>query len=51
MPTVVLLEDNREVLRFPMTDEKGRVGRVVAWKERELIKFFDLDKRHAATNI
>jgi len=40
---VVLLEDNKECLRFPPIDEKGKQGYVLAWKERELAKYFDLD--------
>ena len=43
LPTVVLLEDNKECLRFPPIDEKGKQGYVLAWKERELAKYFDLD--------
>ena len=49
LPTVVLLEDWNEYLRFPTVDEKGRQGRILAWKERELNKYFDLEQRHAAT--
>jgi len=51
MPTLILLEDNVEYLRFPPVDyEKGTLGRVVTYKEKELIKYFDLDKRFLATN-
>ena len=50
MPTLILLEDNREFLRFPPVDfEKGTLGRVISYKEKELIKYFDLDKRFLAT--
>ena len=51
MPTLVLLEDNIEYLRFPPVDyEKGTLGKVISFKEKELIKYFDLDKRFLATN-
>lgn len=51
MPTLILLEDNVEYLRFPPVDyEKGTLGKVITFKEKELIKYFDLDKRYLATN-
>lgn len=44
------MEDNKEFLRFPPVDfEKGTLGRVISYKEKELIKYFDLDKRFLAT--
>ena len=46
------MEDNKEVLRFPPIDyEKAKVSKVVTYKEKELIKYFDLDRRFLATNI
>jgi len=52
LPTLILLEDNKEYLRFPPMDyEKGTLGKVLNFKEKELIKYFDLDKRFLATNI
>mmetsp|Transcript_35602 Transcript_35602/g.54437 ORF Transcript_35602/g.54437 Transcript_35602/m.54437 type:complete len:80 (-) Transcript_35602:11-250(-) len=51
LPTLVMMEDNKEVLRFPPVDyEKGTLGKVLNFKEKELIKYFDLDKRFLATN-
>ena len=50
LPSLVLLEDNKEYLRFPPVDyEKGTLGKVLSFKEKELIKYFDLDKRFLAT--
>ena len=50
MPTLVLMEENKEHLRFPPVDyDKGTLGRVLNFKEKELIKYFDLDKRFLAT--
>ena len=47
---MILLEDNVENLRFPPVDyEKGALPKVINWKEKELIKYFDLDKRYLAT--
>ena len=50
LPTLLLLEDNVEYLRFPPIDvTTGKAGRVVNYKERDLIKFFDLEQRYLAT--
>ena len=50
MPTLILLQDNVEYLRFPPMDyEKGTIGRVISYKDKELIKYFDLEKRFLAT--
>lgn len=49
LPCLILFEDGREVSRFPMQDEKGRDAVSVNYKEKELIKYFDLDKRWLAT--
>jgi hypothetical protein len=49
LPSIVLLEESREYLRFPPIDEKNKQGRLINWKERELVKYFDFDLRHAAT--
>ena len=52
LPTLILLEDNVESLRFPPIDYKtGSIGKSVSFKEKELIKYFDLDKRFLATNV
>ena len=46
----MLLEDGQEYLRFPPIDsETSKIGRVVDYKEKELIKYFDLDNRCMAT--
>ena len=50
LPTLMLLEDNVEYLRFPPIDvATGKAGRVVNYKERELIKYFELEARCLAT--
>ena len=50
LPTMILLEDNVENLRSPPVDyEKGALPKVINWKEKELIKYFDMDKRYMAT--
>lgn len=47
---MVLLEDGQEYLRFPPIDvASGKYGRVINYKEKELIKYFDLDNRFLAT--
>ena len=50
LPALILLEDGVEYLRFPPVDtETGKQGRVMNYKERELVKYFDLDNRFLAT--
>ena len=50
LPTLILLEDDVECLRFPPVDsETGQRARVLNYKERELVKYFDLDNRFLAT--
>ena len=45
-----MLEDGIEYLRFPPVDPKtGRTDRVVSYKPKEIIKYFDLDNRYLAT--
>jgi hypothetical protein len=45
-----LLEDGIEYLRFPPVDPKtGKPGKVIAYKPKELIKYFDFDNRYLAT--
>lgn len=50
LPTLILLEDGIEYLRFPLNDLKtGKTAYVNEYNEKELIKYFDLDKRFLAT--
>ena len=50
LPTLVMLENEREYLRFPPIDfANNKQGKVVNYKERELVKYFDLDSRNLAT--
>ena len=52
LPTLILMEDNKEFLRFPPIDyEKATMSKVITYKEKELIKYFDLDRRFLATNV
>jgi hypothetical protein len=49
---LILFEDGKEVCRFPLAaDDKNakNYGNVSNYKEKELIKYFDLDKRYLAT--
>ena len=49
LPSLILLEDGVEYLRFPPKDEDGKSSRVINYKEKDLIKYFDLDNRCLAT--
>eukprot|EP00350_Pseudokeronopsis_sp_OXSARD2_P012066 CAMPEP_0170560674 /NCGR_PEP_ID=MMETSP0211-20121228/50327_1 /TAXON_ID=311385 /ORGANISM="Pseudokeronopsis sp., Strain OXSARD2" /LENGTH=129 /DNA_ID=CAMNT_0010875179 /DNA_START=334 /DNA_END=720 /DNA_ORIENTATION=- len=45
LPTLIMFEDGEEVLRFPPIDPKtGTQGQIQHFKEKELAKFFDLEK-------
>jgi hypothetical protein len=47
---LILFEDGEEALRFPTLEEKtGKSGYALQYNEKELIKYFDLDKRFMAT--
>ena len=50
LPCLILFEDGKEKLRFPPIDmANGKYARVTQYKAKELIKYFDLDKRYVAT--
>lgn len=50
LPAVILFEDGVEYLRFPLLDLKtGKSIHANDYNEKELIKYFDLDKRFLAT--
>lgn len=50
LPTLILFEDGVEYLRFPLIDLKtGQSAYVREYSEKELVKYFDLDKRFLAT--
>jgi thiol-disulfide isomerase/thioredoxin len=50
LPTLIMFEDGKEVLRFPPIDDKtGKVGKVLKYDKIEVAKFFELDKRWLAT--
>ena len=51
LPTLILYQDGEEWLRFPpLNVTSGSYAKVNQYKKKELIKYFDLDKRYAATN-
>lgn len=44
------MEDFREYLRFPPVNyDEQSLGKVLNYKEKELIRYFDIDKRFMAT--
>ena len=38
LPSLLLFENGKEVVRFPPFDKQGRVGKVLRFKEKEIIK-------------
>lgn len=50
LPALILYQDGQEFLRFPPLDvSSGSYAKVNQYKSKELIKYFDLDKRYIAT--
>lgn len=50
LPALILYQDGKEVLRFPPINvSEGNYAKVNKYKSKELIKYFDLDKRYIAT--
>jgi len=50
LPTLILFEDGEEKLRFPpISQESGKVGKVLKYDKVEIAKYFDLDKRYLGT--
>ncbi len=49
LPTLILFEDGEEVLRFPVINKEGKIGLVLKYSDRELAKFFELEKRYLET--
>jgi len=49
LPCIILFEDGKEKLRFPPLETTGQQGRVIDYKDKELVKYFDLDQRYLAT--
>lgn len=50
LPALILFEDGVEYLRFPLIDLRtGKTSVVNDYNEKELVKYFDLDKRFLAT--
>lgn len=46
----MLFEDGEELMRFPPIDAKTkRIAKVLKYDKKELIKYFDLDKRYLST--
>lgn len=50
LPCAVLLEDGVEYCRFPTKDyQKNSKNMELHYREKELMRYFDLDKRFLAT--
>jgi len=50
LPTLVLFEDGEESERFPPIDPKtGQHGKVLDYNEKEIKRYFDLERRFLAT--
>ena len=46
LPTVMIIEDGEESLRFPPVDKNNKVPKVAKYDYRLLLKYFDLESRY-----
>jgi thiol-disulfide isomerase/thioredoxin len=54
LPALIMFEDGKETLRFPLAEKHQQSSwfssNTPNYSEKDLIKYFDLDKRFLATN-
>lgn len=46
LPTVLILEDGQETVRFPPIKKDNKVDRIVKLDYKILLKYFDLESRY-----
>jgi len=52
LPTLILFEDGKEVIRFPPYDDASqRYMRVQKYSKKDIAKYFDLEERYLATRF
>ena len=49
LPSIVLLENGREVQRFPIITKEGKIGKVIRYSGREIANYFELEQRSLET--
>lgn len=49
LPTVMMVEDGEEVLRFPPVDKDNKVAKVAKYEYKSLLRYFDLESRYLET--
>lgn len=50
LPILVLIKNGEEVKRYPWNDKNGKPLKVKFYKEKEIIKYFDLEDLYHKTN-
>lgn len=46
LPTVLMIEDGEEVLRFPPVGKDNKVAKVAKYDYKILLRYFDLESRY-----
>ena len=49
LPTVIMFEDGEEKMRFPPIDKNDKVGKVIKYDYKILLRYFDLESRYIET--
>ena len=50
LPVILLFKNGLEIYRFPGYDSNGKTHAVRVYKEKEIIRLFDLEKIHSESN-
>ena len=49
LPTLLVFENGELIDRFPPINQSGKVAKVLRYKQKEIVKYLELDKRYYAT--
>ena len=49
LPTLILFENGKEVLRFPAINKEGQIAKVIRYSGRELANYFEFQERFLET--
>lgn len=49
LPVILLFKNGLEIYRFPCYDSNGKIQAVRVYKEKEIIRLFDLERIHSET--
>lgn len=49
LPSLIVFDEGREVCRFPPIDKSGKVGKVLKYDLRVIVRYLGIDERYMAT--